>query len=357
MKLYIITFMLTFFVATLGVGIFNYRVDSANIYNEMEIEGFIAGQMVKGKNVNINMVISEHLLYREVVDLLNQAPEIIAIGSSRVSSLSSDDVGCESFFNHWVNAANLEDYYAILGIYEKRMGLPGKIILSIDPSLFNLNKEESRWRDLLDEANYMFDLVGNKNVTPNTDHFRKIKAMFSLHYAAENYTYNTDWVRNADLSEVKVIDDEATPSEGYIIKRDGSVKYRFEDQVGNTPDYDQKLIRQINDNGIYALESYDTIDAKTWNAFIELIEYLLNEGVEVFILLPPYYPVTYDRIAEDSKYKNILEVEMMFKKIDGVVVVGSYDPSIDGYIKDDYLDDLHLKSLIKNLGQYEGHCN
>ena len=351
---YMVVLLTSFMGIIFGVGVFNLNYDTAGVYKDMEIEDFVAMQMIQGNDVYVDLHIDHYKLYRAYIDLSESPPESIVIGSSQVASMSREEVGRETFMNHWINSANIEDFYVILGMYEERLTLPEEIILAIDPSIFNHNREESRWYDAAEDFNYMLGIIsGSQDKVGSDNIFKKAKAIFSLHYAIENYknmnNNNIDYLQPEDLA---VAENLSRPDDGYILKSDGSVEFRF-DYDGMSLNDREKMIRKHLSIGIYSCENFDAIDELARKRFQDLIEFLMSRDLKVVILLPPYHPMVYERIAADAYYSNILEVEDMLRNIKGVVVVGSYDPSIDGYNEEDFFDGIHIESLSKSLNDLD----
>lgn len=354
MRLYISILFGTFISVALGLAVFNIIVDSANLFRP-GLERRIAKQVVRGNMVQVSQVISEARLNREIIDLLPDPPDSIAIGSSRIMSLRDEDLACRTFINHGVDAAILEDYYAVLGMYAGKLQLPGEVIIAVDPWIFNINRVQSRWQDTAEDATFMASLVGGDHITTRYYSYRELQAIFSFQYAQENYKYLLQGGQD-QLHGMEVIVEQKVPDDGYILHGDGSVQYRF-GGTDQDPDETYKEAEAFSNRyPIYSLQDFDAIDEAVMSSFYDLVHYLLNNDVQVVILLPPYHPLVYEMIKMDPRYHQVLKVEKMLRAMEGVVVVGSYDPAECGYRNEDFYDGIHPKSLAAIVESLNEEC-
>ena len=111
----------------------------------------------------------------------------VVLGSSRANHLDSKMLG-RKVDNYWMSGATLEDILALYFILEQTGKKPGRIILALDPWLFNANNAQERWRELTSEYNQMVDVLrnrtkiknkGNVNVAKQGDLFNTAEFFFS----------------------------------------------------------------------------------------------------------------------------------------------------------------------------------
>lgn len=104
-------------------------------------------------------------------------------------------------------------------------------------------------------------------------------------------------------------------------------------------------------------ENLYKISEKTTMDFIKFVNKLQADGVRVIFFLPPYHPVSYEKIKNNPKYQMVFEAQSFFietAKKYHVEVAGSYNPNICGCEASDFYDFHHTygsstKKIFKNI--------
>jgi len=155
----------TIVVLTILVSV-NYFGDAAKLFGS-DYEKVIATILLNGKNVTNISNYDERRLQKELIENLKKTPDIVILGSSR-TMLINDEYFTEKFLlNNSVSGASIEDLISIYQIYKSKGMIPGKVIIGIDPWLFNENNNQSRWKTLEKEFNTFFekDLIFKDNLS------------------------------------------------------------------------------------------------------------------------------------------------------------------------------------------------
>jgi hypothetical protein len=128
----------------------NIIIDPANIVSKIEIK--IAKYLSEGYNVTYVQNIDERILQKRIIQNLRSSPTIVILGSSRVMLIGRDYYG-NGCFNNGVSGASVEDIISIYQLYidNNRIESIGKIVIGIDPWLFNKNNGQNRWESLSNE--------------------------------------------------------------------------------------------------------------------------------------------------------------------------------------------------------------
>lgn len=335
---------LCFFVAILlCITTFNIIIDSNNIFRPSKLES-VAKMLTTGNNVaykESNM--DERILQKYIVQKLLFTPHTIAIGSSRIMNLHKEFLyGEKYFFNHGMSGSTINDYYAILGLYVAyHARLPKRIIFGLDPWIFNANSGELRYLSINDYASLMQEKIHGKQHTQST----KIKTSFFIKCKEAISFKQTQGNIHAILKgniKQEFFTTQSTDTQYLVYANDGSIYYPM---YKRNPS-DKEII-----NGVAGFKNYQITGFKSLNtqAFIELMNYLLTQNIELVFYLPPYNPKLYEILQNDEKYKNIFNARDFIKnyaKTHNIKIYGDYDPNVLGGKFNDFLDGVHTKDVF-----------
>jgi hypothetical protein len=128
----------------------NIIVDPANIIHGIELK--IAKYISEGYNVTNIQDIDERKLQKLIIQNLQYSPSIVILGSSRIMEIGKEYYG-DDCFNNGVSGASIEDLVAIYQLYIENghANFIKKIVIGIDPWLFNRNNGQRRWESLSNE--------------------------------------------------------------------------------------------------------------------------------------------------------------------------------------------------------------
>lgn len=319
-----------------------YFGDAANHFSR-EYEESAVGYILNGYNLE-NIGDYDERIFQEIYIDANQSKvDTIIIGSSRSMQIGSEIIYDDPFFNHSVSGATLEDYLAIINMYDNK-DLPDKVIIGVDPWIFNINNSQNSWQSIksnYDEFQQKLDLDKKSFINVNPLFLR----FFSLNYFQNSfYDLVTDFtVLSNEVDFVPTLEKESNDSIKYV---DGSLKYPT-DRLNITKDKLDLIIKDYISGNIYSMEGYVSIDQYYKSAFEKLLSFLISNNVEIIIFLPPYEYRVYEFMVNNDDYKIIDVIEDYIIELSDkneIKLIGSYNPDeivTDNYIENKFIDAMH----------------
>jgi hypothetical protein len=326
----------------------NLSVDYAGLFHT-DREHEIVGLLRAGNNVAVDVNnIDQRRLHRYYVESLTQAPDWVVLGSSRAMFIRHDMTPSDSFFNHAVFGAALEDFIGILGLYVSRGMFPKHVIVTIDPWIMNRLSDPPYWqsfRDVyagvaqtaeisIDHGRSVFDL-GNLNAT-------KAEELLSPSYFQACLRQLLYEPRR--LGPPPPVATDADPGDLSKILRDGSLLYP-RSKYKRTP-AEASLEIQARLTGLDSSGSFSRIDGGLKVALSRLVSYLARRGADVTLVLMPYHPLEYERMARWPGYSVATSVEEYARTMaeeEHVRYLGSYNPIALGCDESEFFDGDHPK--------------
>jgi hypothetical protein len=347
-EVFIKFFVQKIFIFFLPITIFlifiNYIEDPGNLYSPVEIE--IAKLLSKGYNVTGSAVsnLNERSLHRQIINLRESTPEIILLGSSRTMLIGKDNFKNKTFLNHSVSGASIEDLIAIFQLYKNKNKLPKKVIIGIDPWLFNKNNGQIRWKTLRVE----YDLY-NKNISKTTATFKNLNVnnyfeLLSPSYFQASIKMLLLKMRKGKDSEIKATEESLNDSLTRVI--DGTISYDLKYRNASSLEI-LSLAKQYIEGDIYSLGQFDDISSNIVLRFESFIDDLKKNSIQVEFILMPYHPLVYSHMIVQQKYSMVSKVEKYIKEyadIHYILTIGSYNPYLYKLNNNDFYDGMHLNS-------------
>jgi len=317
----------------------NYYGDAGDIFHKGKVAQ-IAKYLVEGYNVANVDNIDERDLQRNIIKLSKINPSVIVLGSSRIMLIHSDYFKTNSFMNHGVSGASIEDMIAIYQLYKIKGLLPQKILIGVDPWIFNKNNGQSRWNTLAVEYESFFSSKTSvKNLfTP----FDKYYQLFSPSYFQSSIKILIKQVLNR--KQKLPLPTKLKVNDGGTRLSDGSISYNLEYRNVTIQDIDKKAKYHISGN-IYALERYTSFDEKYLHLFNMFVDEILSNNIEVEFILMPYHPLVYDFLVSKKDYKIVIDFEKYIKDYAGlknIPVTGSLNPHLYNLNSFHFYDGMHL---------------
>lgn len=327
------------------IGWVNWYVDSYALLRVTYDE--IAAQMAAGKHVEglEDSDYNDRNLLAARLKGMEEPPQVMVLGSSRVYTFDHTMFGTDSFYNAGLSEATVYDLLAVAGILTSEGKLPETAVIGVDAYFFNKSHDNEKWKELESYADYMTLTLNGKLSPelsrPHKDTGRDWKKALSLDYFRYNVTLLPDRKRFA----VSYCDEWET--EGYLKHCDGSVSYQRELREVNPADVEEMTRQSMEEHVVYRMTDYHSIDEGHFSRFSELVDYLQEAGVEVILYLPPYSPMMYNYIESEEAFQITLEVEEKVKNLaadKGLALYGSYDPAGCGLEMTDLYDVYHIKA-------------
>ena len=351
-------FSIAGFVAVIYLTIFgiNYYVDPANLFHDSVI-GDMVEKLSDGNIIENPGDIDEGQFVEQYAHSLSEAPDLLVLGSSRIMYLPWEEINDDPFIGG-LSGSYLGDYYGVVGIFESSVGLPGNIVIGVDPWAFYTDALSGRHTSISEYAKYEKELVdtGNSNIEPDVsaNTGRKIRELFTFSYFQASIKSLYSRVRTNGLGaladtgkkNVTIALDDSIGDVSKIIPNGRRVMAK--EAFFTVAENDESVNSMIAQQAIYQLGSgFSELNNSNLQEFEDLIVYLQDRGVNVEIYLPSWYPSLYDHFCENDNYSGIIKLEDYLRDFAmkrNITVHGSYNPYISDIHKDDYADWLHLKS-------------
>lgn len=335
---------------------FSYNVDRSGLFQGELAPRRIVDLMLQGYDVT-NF---EQMDEREVVQLyaqdVEETPQAIGIGSSRILQFNREIVGTDSFFNMGVTGADVRDnmtsYYKMVS-YGKA---PEVLIWSVDPWVFYGSDAAFDSRadaDLYNE--FLTKVLGVATDYEEPDQVELWKALADPAYFQGNVDY---YLKNRGQSTVTDEDGNAIEfnpvtgdplDQATTIKRsDGSVLYDTAFR-GQTEDQIRTLAAGacMSFNSVH-MEGFEELSETQLQAFDAFIRYAQSQGTTVILVLSPWHPYLYNYLlGEPELHNGFFQVENWVRQYcaeNSIPLYGSYDPDcIPELVEYDFFDGLHCK--------------
>jgi len=327
----------------------NYKIDSLGLYGNSSFLKKAALALTEGNIIAGLKNFDNRLFQLHIINNLKTKTDVITIGSSRSMQVRKTLVSnsTQTYFNHSVAGASLKDYISILGIYKKNLTyLPKKIILGVDPWIFNKYNGQSRYKTLSSFYNYMLSELSleNKIYLEKEINTNKYKQLINYEYTLANIKFLKNYLKNG-MKAFYII--KSVENHKYVRGTDGT---SYEDYTKyNLTEINRKAIAYTNGN-VYSLGGFKELSHT--KLFETLIKYLQENGSEVIFFLHPYHPLTYDKLSKNQKYKIIVDTENYlrnFAQNNKISIYGSYNPKKYNLIDNDFLDGMHSKDNVPKL--------
>jgi hypothetical protein len=335
-----LTIGIVFIVAVLAAtAVFNYRIDSLGLFHPNKGLSHAVKSLFDGKMVAGPMSYDERDFQRIVVEMSDKPFEVIAIGSSRTMVLRKRFVGPDrSFFNHSVAAASLEDIISVVGIYRARGMMPQTVILGLDPWMFKEKNGLVKWQSIGLYYKKMLAEIYGKDVTINLARRNKFQELINLEYTLENISsIKKGKAKRLYLTATADIDD-------FVREPDGSIQFPYVARYKKDEET-QSLARQWIARPENHLTNFTAV--ANMRIFEDFVTYLQKHGTKVVFFLPPFHPITYEKIRETTRI--VEEVETSLRALadkKGIQVLGSYDPTPFGLTSRDFFDGTHGHEVV-----------
>ncbi len=323
----------------------NYFIDPANLFNN-DYENGLAETLHSGKNAAGVYDYNERIFQKLYIEKLDEKLDIAVLGSSRSLQIREEFFDGARIFNHGVSGAVLEDYIAITEIYKQKERLPKKIILGLNPWIFNRNNIETRWKSI-DEYYYSFFGRDDKNDEIFLEKLfgRYYKQLWSTTYFQASVeillkaeAFSDYYSTNKDKLDLPVK------------RKDGSLVYEEPRRLISREEAEIAAQNYIR-NGVYSLENFDEIDREYLEQFTQLIDLYENEFIEIVFYLPPYHPLVYNYLKDRERYNIVFEIENYLNEFaaeNNIKVVGSYNYKNLDLTEEDFHDGMHPKERVMN---------
>lgn len=321
----------------------NYFIDPAHIFSSRFEEG-VARHLLNGMNVTNVYNYDERLLQKHYIEGLNNEPEVVVLGSSRIMLIGSSFFPGNRLVNNGVSGGQIEDMMAIFNLYLKKDFMPKKVVLGLDPWMLNDNNGDMRWLSLKDDY---LDMARKLHVEvpdslPTSGKNTKYGELVSLDYFQHSVRTALKFGANRYSPTRQSVNDGL----GYTRLTDGSICYDKQYRGRTSAEIELTVNSYIGLKPIYLLGSFSHLSGREIEQLEKFIDFLVEKRIEVILFLAPYHPKVYNFLLSDAQYKLLSGSEGYFKalatrkKLD---IFGSFAPDkykLDGSY---FYDGMHFK--------------
>jgi len=387
-KQWCVIYVAIFLFPILAVFPFNVLVDSSAYFSVNLIDRNGLEQLLNGKTISEVHPKNARSRNRYLIKNREEKVDIIAVGSSRTHGLRREYITSEeTFFNHAMSRAGLEDYIGIVGGYKKFKGyIPRKVILGVDPWVFNGNNQAflGDWEIFNELYFYLIGEMGaeEENLHKEWNGASTFQRLLSVEYFIANivYLYNI-LIRGEEhnyvvegthinipasprtkcdlrkayptyaMESIECADIPVSPCPtcemrkvyfSHTTEPDGSkhypINYLFRGNAG-----EKTFEAEHSRNGF---ENYKNLS--NTRLFEKFVDYLQEENVEVIFFLSPFHNFAYKRFLLPGFHFNIImDVEVYLRKIamkKNIQLIGSYNPNAYSLTSRDFMDSIHATS-------------
>lgn len=319
----------------------NCSVDSSYTIRGNQFYSQMARLALAGNIVAVPMNYNERLYQVAVVSEMKDIPETLVAGSSRGMFLGEEVTGYHNLYNACVSGACLEDYYALIGMYYQKFGLPKRIIIETSPWVVYAGDKEARWRRTSIYApsamSFYFTANGHElKAGPPSE-----SPYFSISYFQYNFgVLIKNGTKAFSRDEARV---STNPSEAADYP-DGSIRYAAKLE-NPSPSRLAEVTSQTGPVTYKNLDKMTGIDALKAQGYENLIKFLMASGVEVMIYLQPFSPTQCRYIYEGNANPAFRDVEAYLHELGGkfgIKIYGGYDARKFGLGDERFIDFMHL---------------
>jgi hypothetical protein len=283
-------------------------------------------------NLNIRRLRDEHIAR------MTSTPDVVVLGASHWQEAHSELVKHKWFYNSHVHRDYWEDMLGVTEMFVRHNRLPKQMIISIRDNLFMPidARKDFLWEPGIPYWRSMADRLGiEKESYWASLPYQRMRERFSLSMLFENVTrwYNADEKPHATAERHLKALDTLLPG--------GSILWSADHQNIFTPERTKHEVEAFLE---VKLNSPPPIEQRGVDAINRLLTYLKDNGVEVYLVHPPFNPMFYDRIGGSPYAEGLARIEQLTRDIaarHGLKIIGSFNPHDVGCTADMYIDAEH----------------
>ncbi|WP_299615513.1 hypothetical protein [Pelagibius sp.] len=281
------------------------------------------------------------LINRAFIDSLDQAPETVILGSSRVQPFSPAEAGWQRSLSLAVEGGDLGDLLYIYGLLRDRALIPARTVITVDPYIF---APDSHLLTRNGKHASLQRIVG----LLETDCIEDFGSQIPLSWLAEVLTLDYVLESLGKLGEgssdqVRFGPDPELRSPGFIKRPDGSVLFSREIRTRSAAyvdDYAATVLDHPVGRGL-AFTSLDPCKTAVFQAFLDLLQ---HDGTTVILAMLPYHPTAFRLLESDRAV--LAQVDGFVRQLAAqrsLAVLGAFDPGQSDCGQTDFLDMHHPK--------------
>jgi hypothetical protein len=306
---------------------------------KLKFEETMANMQIAGETIYYKGNYDERMFQKLYIEKLSRkTPELIVIGSSRGMQINSELVGFVNMYNNCVSGATIEDMYAIIGLYNKKI-IPEAIVIEVSPwNLSDSSNMEKRFEVLEESIRELERIIGHKNIWLDVFYKFRINRISKL-LSLQNFYY----LFTGSFFQVNEISKTKHDPAFYTKFSDGSISYS--DAINNR--IHEELMRIIKAQPFYeAMIGIGEISKAKVKQFEDLLLWLTQKNIKITLFLSPFPPLVYDSFMDEKYRTAVSEIEKYLQnvaKTNAIEIRGTYNPHAIGAKDSDFYDSYHIK--------------
>ena len=321
----------------------NLWVDPAYLFHQAGKKQ-MAAYMLEGKTATNLFHHDKRQALRYYVSGLTERKEVLILGSSRAMVFDASLFPDATFFNAAVPAGDLEDIVACYQVFQDAGLIPNLVIIGAEPYMLN-GRYESQLH-LRSEYRRGLERLGLERVenAPLLERWvdRRYRELISPTYFQEALGRLPKLVKRG--RPVPIATNDPMP-ERRALRADGSLVFDRRHRSRTVEEVNKIAVAYVT-RRVPGLSCFPELDRDRMHVFETFVEALLEDGIEVILLLPPFHPITYEMMVADREYRMLTEAQRYFERFAkgrGIPVYGSYDPKECGCDETEFVDGHHPK--------------
>lgn len=322
---------------------FNYTVDRSGLFQGDRFERETALMLINKQDVFGYEKMDERQISKLIVQNLEEMPSTVALGSSRILQLTSNELGSKDFFNFGMIGGSYNDVIGTFYLMERADKLPDTAIIGFDP----WHLKESAIDRRSDTALYAEALLalGEDVEIEKNDESEKWEELFSPSYfqGCVEYYYRD---KSGESNPSPVVGDVLKqPTE--VKRSDGSVLYT--EEFRNAQQDEITYNAMVQAGTFLYMGEYDEPSEKMLAIYDKFLINAQKKGVNIVFVLTPYQHTLWDIVVnQQDKWKGFFKTEAAVRALaakHNIPVYGSYNPyALEDVDTFDFHDGLHVKS-------------
>lgn len=327
----------------------NFTVDRSGIYQGDQYLRSVVEMLLGGQDITGYEQLNEQQrkILKILVNQLDQAPDTIVLGSSRIMQLDTQLAGLEEgqFFNCALTGADFYDVVGSFYLFDKAGKLPANLVIGVDPWLFNTGAEATDARsDKELYARFLTEKLGIPQEYEAEDPNVMWTSLYSPSYFQSNISYLLQ--SRGNVEKPQPVEGDLYSQLTEVKRHDGSLLYDKAFREQSQEAIDASALYQTSNFSF--VEYYTAVDEDRLEVFEAYLAYVKGLGVNVILILTPYHPIAYDNAAEKADhYAGFMATEPAVRRVAAALdipVYGSYNPhAIPGVSSADFYDGIHCR--------------
>ena len=322
---------------------FSAWIDPARLRPWPDDERAIANALLAGHYVTDVVNFSDRAIEKLLAEGRARAPDVLAIGSSRIQMMPASAFPGAVFVNAGVAGAGLDDLLAVYALYDTTNRRPRRVVLNLDPWTTDGDDDASAWERIIPSHSAMLRRLGDAGPhwpSEGSAHLSALRRLAAPEYfrlaVFSLWRYGPSGIRFVVTDRAQ--NDEKTKSP------DGTLVW-----LRIPPEKTEQLALDYVRRLRLGTAPYDgRVSAKAperARRLEQFIRYLRGQGGQVDLLLVPFHPAVFAEFARRPR-NPLVDAAARAREIalrTGASVVGDYAPATAAATAADFLDESHMR--------------